>query len=96
MSLKGGSKVVRIDYGGKQSQSENCPIWELRDPLLKNNPGSVLAKVLSTEPDFITPQQFLARLPIWISLAKLEEEGLIDSNSLRVQIKPELNQGESD
>jgi hypothetical protein len=46
----------------------------IREYLAKNRPDSIFTKVVSGEPDNIPDVQFLARLPVWFSLLKMEAD----------------------
>ena len=43
--------------------------------VLKNNLGGLFAQVIAAEPDEIPEADFRAKLPVWFSILKIEEEG---------------------
>lgn len=49
---------------------------------LKNNPGGLFAQVIAAEPDEIPEADFRAKLPVWFSILKIEEEGARNCNQV--------------
>jgi len=43
--------------------------------VLKNNLGGLFAQVIAAEPDGVPEADFRAKVPVWFSILKIEEEG---------------------
>jgi hypothetical protein len=45
----------------------------LREAMKQKFPESALTEVLRHEPDFLEPEQFLAKVPTWLSLTRINK-----------------------
>ncbi|MDA8054905.1 MAG: hypothetical protein M0Z77_04555 [Thermoplasmatales archaeon] len=70
-NAQGAGKQLKTFAGDKREMTK-LSIKGMKARIKKEFPDSDLAKLMDSEPDWLSPAEFLAKAPIWVSLAEIE------------------------